>query len=396
MGKPDRPGHQLWSVAYLAVRRVLSLVLLVLRTSDSKEIEILVGRHELEVLGRNQPRPPLEPADRAWLAALSRLLAKERWSAFFVRPETLLRWHRRLVARHWTYPRRRPGRLPIGEELAALIVAMALDNPTWGYQRIRGELLGLRHRVAASTIARVLKAHGIEPAPRRSSATWCKFLRQQAASIVACDLFSVDTVSLRRLYVLFFIHHDTRRVFFAGITTNPTWAWVTQAARNVTAELRDAGIDVEFLLADRDAKFAPGFDALWHGVGARILRGPLRAPRERDRRALGANGPIGVRRPSLDRERRPSPPGARPLRAPLQPAPAAPGPCDGRAGPSWKYGVADASEDHTHPPARGTRRADQRVSRRTSCSDKFSDPTRSIRRIAVGASSRSPLRAVDS
>ena len=134
-----------------------------------------------------------------------------------------------------------------------LIVAMAADNPTWGYQRTRGELFGLR-----------------------------------------------------------------RRVFLAGITTNPTWAWVTQCARNVTAYLCDAGIDVEFLLADRDAKFAPGFDALWHGVGARILRGPLRSPqRERDRRALGPIGPIGVRRPSRHRERTPSPPGAQLLRAPL-------------------------------------------------------------------------------
>ena len=198
MGKPDRPGHQLWSFAYLVVRRVLSLVVLILRTSDSKEIEILVLRHELEILGRSQSRPPLEPADRAWLAALSRLLAKERRSAFFVRPETLLHWHRRLVARHWTSPRRR-GRPPITDEFAALIVAMALDNPAWGYQRLRGELLDLEHRVAASTIAKVLEAYGLEPAPRRSSPTWCQFLRQQAASIVACDLFSVDTTSLRRL-----------------------------------------------------------------------------------------------------------------------------------------------------------------------------------------------------
>ena len=150
---------------------MLSLVLLVFLSSGSKEIEILVLRHELEVLGRNQPRPPLGEVDRAWLCALSRLLAEERWSAFFVRPETLLRWHRRLVARHRTYPRR-PGRPPIGEELVALVVAMALDDRTWAYQRIRGELLALGHRVAASTIARVLKAHGLEPAPRRSSATW--------------------------------------------------------------------------------------------------------------------------------------------------------------------------------------------------------------------------------
>jgi putative transposase len=202
-----RLRSQLWLFSYLAVRRVLSLVVLLLRRSGSKEIEILVLRHELEILRRNQPRPCLQPADRVWLATLSRLLARERWSAFGVRPETLLRWHRRLVARHWTYPHRHPGRPPTAEELAALIARMATDNSTWGYQRIQGELLHLGHRVAASTIAKVLKTHGIKPAPRRTSATWRQFLHQQAAGIVACDFFSVDTISLRRLYVLFFIHH---------------------------------------------------------------------------------------------------------------------------------------------------------------------------------------------
>jgi len=186
-----------------------------------------VGRHGLEVLRRQQPRPRFEPADRVWLAALSRLVAKDRWSAFFVRLETLLRWQHQIVTRRWTYPQHLPGRPPIGEDLVTLIVAMASDNRTWGYQRIRGELVGLGHRVAASTIAQVLKTHGLDPAPRRTSATWRQFLRQQAASIVACDFFSCDTVSLRRLYVLFFIHHGCRQVFLAGITTNPTWVWVT-------------------------------------------------------------------------------------------------------------------------------------------------------------------------
>ena len=278
MSQFDRFRSELWSFTYLAVRRSLSLVVLALRRSGSKEIEILVLRHELEILRRNQPRPCLQPADRAWLATLSRLLARERWSAFGVRPETLLRWHRRLVARHWTYPQRQLGRPPIADELAALIVRMATDNPAWGYQRIRGELLHLGHRVAASTIARVLKTHGIKPAPRRTSATWRQFLRQQAAGIVACDFFSVDTISLRRLYVLFFIHHGSRRVFFAGITTSPTRDWVTQVARNVTAELRDAGIAVKYLLRDRDDKFGPGFDAVWEGEGASIVRSPVRAP----------------------------------------------------------------------------------------------------------------------
>jgi transposase InsO family protein len=253
-------------------------MVLILRSSRSKDIEILVLRHELESLRRNQARPHLESADRAWLAALSRLLPRERCSAFCVRPETLLRWHRRLVARHWTYPHRRPGRPPIVDELAALIVEMATDNPAWGYQRIQGELLALGHRVAASTIGRVLVAHDIKPPPRRASTTWRKFLREQAAGIVACDFFSVDTISLRRLCVLFFIHHGTRRVFLSGITTNPTRAWVTQCARNVTADLRDAGTSVKYLLRDRDTKFGPGFDAVWEGEGASILRSPVRAP----------------------------------------------------------------------------------------------------------------------
>ena len=177
-----------------------------------------------------------------------------------------------------TEPTPAPERPPIDEELAALIVRTATDNPTSGYQRIRGELLGLGHRVATSTIAKVLKTHGIKPAPRRTSATWRQFLRQQAAGIVACDSFSVDTISLRRLYVPFFIHHGSRRVFLAGITSNPTWAWVTQCAPKVTADLCDVDIDVNFLLQDRDAKFGPGFDGAWQDEGARVLRTPVRAP----------------------------------------------------------------------------------------------------------------------
>jgi hypothetical protein len=218
----DRFRPQLWSFAYLAVRRVLSLVVPVLWDSGSKGIEILVLRDELEILRRHQPRPRLEPADRAWLAALSRLLRRERWSAFGVRPETVLGWHRRLVARRWSYPHRLAGRPPIPGELAALIVRMATDNPGWGYQRIQGELLSLGHRVAPSTIAKVLTAHGLDPPPRRSSATWRQFLRRQAAGIVACDFFSVDTVPLRRL--------------------------------------------------------GPAFDAVWEGEGVSVVRSPVRAP----------------------------------------------------------------------------------------------------------------------
>ncbi len=169
-----------------------------------------------------------------------------------------------------------PPRRPFAEK-AQVSQRIEYLDPT-GYQRIRGELLSLGHRIAESTIAKVLGTHGIDPAPRRTSATCRQFLRQQAASIVACDFFSVDTVSLRRLYVLFFIHHGTRRVFLAGITTNPARDWVTQCARNVTEDLRDAGVAVKYLLRDRDGKFGPGFDAVWQGEGASVRRSPVRAP----------------------------------------------------------------------------------------------------------------------
>lgn len=155
---------------------------------------------------------------------------------------------------------------------------MATDNPTWGYQRIQGELLSLGHRVAAGTIAKVLGSRGIDPAPRRTSTTWRQFLRRQAAGIVACDFFSVDTVTLRQLHVLFFVHHGIRRVFVGGVTTNPTWDWVTQCARNVSGGLYEAGIAVKYLLRDRDGKFGPSFDAVWQGEGASVLRSPVRAP----------------------------------------------------------------------------------------------------------------------
>jgi putative transposase len=176
-----------WWFVYLALRRSLELVLLCFRSAEAKEIEILVLRHELAVLRRQHPRPRLQPTDRALLAAWSRLLPRARWSVFLVRPETLLRWHRRMVARRWTYPSTSKGRPPITEEVQQLVVRLARENPRWGYQRIHGELLRLGLRVSVSSTRRILRAHGIDPAPRRASASWRSFLRQQAAGIVACD-----------------------------------------------------------------------------------------------------------------------------------------------------------------------------------------------------------------
>ena len=241
-----------WSFVYLALRRLLELLVLCWRSTDAKEVEILVLRHQLAVLRRQQPRPRLQPQDRALLAALSRLLPRPRWSIFVVTPETLLRWRRRMVRRHWTDPARRRGRPPVPEQLQALIVRLATENPRWGYQRIRGELLRLGCRVSGSSIARVLRANGLQPAPRRAagSTTWRSFLRRQAAGIVACDFLTVDTVFLRRLYVLFFIQLHNRRVHLAGVTANPTGAWVAQQARNLLATLESDATAVRFLIHD--------------------------------------------------------------------------------------------------------------------------------------------------
>jgi putative transposase len=198
-------------LAYLTLCRSIQLLVLLARGDATKDLEILVLRHQLAVLHRQTPRPRLEPADRALLAGFSRVLPRARWSCFFVRPETLLRWHRRLIAGTWTYPHREAGRPPLDHEVQQLIVRLARENPRWGYQRIQGELLRLGVRVSATAIRTTLRHHGLDPTPRRTTMTWRAFLRQQAAGIVACDFFTVETIWLRRLYVLFFIELDTRR-----------------------------------------------------------------------------------------------------------------------------------------------------------------------------------------
>jgi putative transposase len=277
-----------WSFVYLALRRSLELVLLCFRSAEAKEIEILVLRHELAVLRRQHPRPRLQPTDRALLAAWSRLLPRARWSVFLVRPETLLRWHRRMVARRWTYPSTSKGRPPITEEVQQLVVRLARENPRWGYQRIHGELLRLGLRVSVSSTRRILRAHGIDPAPRRASASWRSFLRQQAAGIVACDFFTVDTIWLRRVYVLFVIELGSRRVHLAGVTPHPTGWWVAQQARNLVAVLDDQATAFKFLIRDRDTKFSRAFDDVWRSTGVEIIRTPVRAPkRQRRRRTVG-------------------------------------------------------------------------------------------------------------
>lgn len=260
---------------YWALRRLLELAVLVLRPDEAKEVEILVLRHELHVLKRQMGRPQVRPADRALLAAASRVLATARWPAFFVRPETILTWHRKLVGRRWTYPRRR-GRPPTRADIRSLIIRLAKENETWGYRRIEGELRGLGIKVAPSTVWAILRHAGIDPAPRRAGLTWRKFLRAQAKGIIACDFVTVDTVLLRRLYILFFIEIETRRVHLAGVTSNPDASWVTQQARNLVG--RWDTFPFRFLIRDRDSKFAGSFDEVFRSEGAEVIRIPIGAP----------------------------------------------------------------------------------------------------------------------
>ena len=194
-------------LAYLALCRSVQLLVLLARGDAAKDLEILVLRHQLTVLRRQVSRPRLEPSDRALLAAISRALPRGRWPCFFVKPDTLLRWHRRLVAGSWTHAHQ-TGRPPLATHVQQLIVRLAAENPRWGYQRVQGELLRLGVQVSATAIRTTLRRHGLDPAPRRGNSAWRAFLRQQAAGIIACDFFTVDTVFLKRIYVLFFVRRE--------------------------------------------------------------------------------------------------------------------------------------------------------------------------------------------
>ena len=266
-------------LVYLLLVRVLSWLALLARSDTAKDAEILVLRHEVAVLRRHHPRPTLTWIDRAVLSALGKLLPAQLRRLRLVSPRTLLRWHAHLVARRWTYPQRRPGRPPASQAIRALVLRMAKENPTWGYRRIHGELVGLGHRVAASTVWNTLRTAGIDPAPLRSGPTWRQFLTAQAHAILAVDFAHVDTVFLRRLYLLVVIEHGTRRVHLAGITAHPTGAWVTQQARNLLIDLGDHAAQFQFLIRDRAAKFTVAFDTVFAGADIRTIRTPVRAPR---------------------------------------------------------------------------------------------------------------------
>jgi putative transposase len=214
---------------YLSFCQLLGWLALLARRSATKHAELLVLRHEVAVLRRQVTRPRFDWANRAVLAGLSRLLPRSVWRGRLVQPTTLLRWHRDLVRRRWAYPHRR-GRPTVTAELRQLVLRMAKENPTWGYRRVHGELCRLGYKIGASTVWSILQRAGVDPAPQRSAVSWRQFLRAQAKGVLAVDSFTVDTVFLKRLYVLLVIEVASRRVHVLGVTAHPSGEWVAQQA----------------------------------------------------------------------------------------------------------------------------------------------------------------------
>jgi putative transposase len=261
---------------YLLARRLFELFVLFARSDRTKDLEILVLRHELSILRRQVRQPRFDPGDRLLLAALSRL-PRRSWKAFVVEPETLLRWHRQFVARRWTYLQRKPGRPPIDREARELVARLAREDPSWGYLRIAGELRKLGIAVSPTSVRNILAQAGLPPAPRRDRLSWRRFLRAHGDSVLACDFLTVDTVWLRRLYVLVVLSLGRRRIEYVACTRKPDSAWMLQQARNLLM-VDDRGRQVRFLIHDRDGKFPRAFDALLATEEIKVIRTPVQAP----------------------------------------------------------------------------------------------------------------------
>ncbi len=269
---------------------LLDLIRLGRQTPQDKDLEILLLRQQLRILQRKQPHPPcISRWEKLTLVVLagklttltSRARARLSHVVLLFKPDTLLKWHRELVRRKWTFKNKPPrGRPPTSSDLEALILCLAKENPTWGYGKLEGELRKLGYAIGRSTIRDVLKRTHVPPAPERSrqGTSWRTFLTHYKDQMVACDFLTVETAWLKTLYVLFFIELGSRRVHLAGCTTNPTGAWVTQQARHLCWKIRDGGVPARFLIHDRDSKFSAAFDRVFTAEDVMIIRTPVRAP----------------------------------------------------------------------------------------------------------------------
>jgi putative transposase len=271
-------------VLQIVISFVLDLLHVVTQSDHDRALELLLLRQQLRLYERKATQPRPSRWEKVALASLAAKLPDLSRVCLIFTPATLLRWHREIVRRKWTFANRpRRGRPPVAVACVELIVRLARENPRWGYGKLQGELGKLGHQVSRSTIKRTLRQHGLPPAPERNPSSWRAFLGHYREYMVACDFFTVDTVFLQRLYVLFFIELGSRRVHLAGCTARPDAAWVTQQARQFAWQLQEReGRPVRFLLHDRDGKFAAGFDTVFGSEGIEVIKTPVQAPNAKD------------------------------------------------------------------------------------------------------------------